>query len=456
MTSPSPAARPAGSPDERARHGRAARKRLSRSAHGRWIPGADRPDPLAVLAGQARTRVPALVPVRYGRMARSPFHFLRGSAAVMAADLAASEHTGLLVQLCGDAHPLNFGVFAAPDGTLLFDIDDFDETCPGPFEWDVKRLAAGAAVAARDNGHPDEAVRAAALAAAEAYRRGLRRLAGRGELDVWYERVDPRDIARLLRRTGRGGAAGAGPGGSRGRAGPRTPARLTEIRDGTRRIVAGPPLLDPVTGADLVALRKVFHDYRSSLTEERRVLLDRYRFVDAARRTAGVGGVGVRCHVVLLEGRGADDPLFLQIKEAERSVVEPHLPGAAHAHHGHRVVAGQRLIQAGTDIFLGWTTGPQGRHYYWRQLRAPQGSFELDGLTPHLLAGWASLCGTALARAHARSGDRIAIAAYLGGSDAFERAVATFAVRYADQNAADHAALVAALTDGTITAVTDV
>ncbi|MFE3179394.1 DUF2252 domain-containing protein [Streptomyces violascens] len=454
--SPSPAARPPTSPEERARHGRAARKRLSRSAHGRWIPGADRPDPLAVLAEQARTRVPELVPIRYGRMAESPFRFLRGSPAVMAADLAAQENTGLTVQLCGDAHLLNFGVFASPERALLFDVNDFDETCPGPFEWDVKRLAASVAVAARENGHPDADVRVSALAAAEAYRRGIRRLAARGELDVWYEHIDTRDIVRLVRRTGSHKAVEAGLAKARGRTGLRALAKLTEIRDGRRRIIEDPPLLDPVAVPDLVALRKIFSDYRSSLAEERRILLDRYRFVDAARKVVGVGSVGTRCYVVLLEGRDAADPLFLQIKEAERSVLEPHLPGAAHAHHGHRVVAGQRLMQAAGDIFLGWMTGPQGRHFYWRQLRDMKGSVDLDGMPAHLLGAYAGLCGTALARAHARSGDRIAIAAYLGGSDAFERAVATFAVRYAEQNAADHAALVAAVADGTIEAVTGI
>ncbi|RCH70335.1 DUF2252 domain-containing protein [Streptomyces sp. SDr-06] len=450
MTSPSPAT----SPDERARHGRAARKRLSRSAHGRWIPGADRPDPLTVLGEQARTWVPELVPIRYGRMAESALRFLCGSPAVMAADLAAQENTGLTVQLCGDAHLLNFGVFTSPERSLLFDVDDFDETCPGPFEWDVKRLAASVAVAARENGHRGQGVRVPALAAAEAYRRGMRRLACRGELDVWYEHIDTRDIVRLVRRTADRGATGLGPAAPRGRTDLPPLAKLTEIRDGRRRVVEDPPLLDPVDGPDLVALRKIFSDYRSSLAEEQRVLLDRYRFVDASRKAVGVGGIGPRCYLVLLEGRDAADPLFLQIKEAQRSVLEPHLPGVAPAHHGHRVVAGQRLLQAGGDIFLGWMTGPQGRHFYWRRLRDLKGAVDLGRMAPPVLAAYAGLCGTALARAHARSGDRIAVAAYLGGSDAFERAVATFAVRYADQNAADHAALAAAVADGTIEAAT--
>ncbi|WP_406009370.1 DUF2252 domain-containing protein [Streptomyces sp. NBC_00637] len=439
-------------PTDRAGRGRDARKRVSRSAHALWLPSVDRPDPVAMLERQGRDRLPELLPIRYGRMVASPFAFLRGSAALMAADLASQPHTGLTVQLCGDAHLLNFGLYASPERGLLFDLNDFDETFPGPFEWDVKRLAASVAVAARENGHPEPKVHRAALEAAAAYRTAVRRLSRLDELAVWYERIDAERLLPLLRSARRRGRAGGSLTRARRRTSLQALGKLTEVVDGRRRIIHDPPLIEPAGASDSAALRKIFSDYRSTLTEERRLLLDRYRFVDAARKVVGVGSVGTRCFIVLLAGRDTDDPLFLQIKEARASVLEDHLPSGPYLHPGHRVVAGQRLIQAAGDVFLGWMTGPQSRAFYWRQLRDPKGAAGVAGMSPADLAAYAGLCGTALARAHARSGDRIAIAGYLGGADTFERAVADFALTYADRTAADHAILGAAIAAGVVSA----
>ncbi|MFD4370961.1 DUF2252 domain-containing protein [Streptomyces sp. NPDC058486] len=439
-------------PSERAERGRAARKRVPRSSHGRWIPSSQRPDPLTVLERQAADRLPDLAPVRYGRMAASPFAFLRGAAAVMAADLGATRNTGLTVQLCGDAHLLNFGVYASPERTLLFDVNDFDETLPGPFEWDVKRLAASVTVAALQNGSPRPKAHRAALVAAESYRTTMRRLAALGELTVWYERIDAEEVAALVRprereRVSRGLAK------ARRRTSLQALDKLTaRDGDGGRHLAEDPPLLERVADLDRVGLGKIFSDYRSSLSEERRLLLDRYTFRDAARKVVGVGSVGTRCFVVLLEGRDGADPLILQIKEAGRSVLEAYLAPTAYPHQGRRVVCGQRLTQAASDIFLGWMTGPEQRHFYWRQLRDMKGSAEVESMTPALLREYAGLCGRALARAHARSGDRVAIAAYLGSSDVFDRAVADFSLAYAGQNADDYASLGAAIAAGMITA----
>ncbi|MEU3184160.1 DUF2252 domain-containing protein [Streptomyces sp. NPDC006923] len=439
-------------PAGRADLGRAARRQASRSSHGLWIPGADRLDPLTVLARQAATRAPELLPLRYERMAASPVAFLRGAAAVMAADLAGQPRTGLTVQLCGDAHLLNFGVSTAPDGSSLFDIGDFDETLPGPFEWDVKRLGASIAVAALDNGHSGAQARRAVRAAAEAYRKSMRRSAALGELDVWYEQTGPADGVPLPVRPGQHKRAETEPAPPRQRTALRALERLTDAPDGRRRLTPDPPLLEPLGRLDTAALRTIFTGYRSTLPEARRTLLDRFAFVEAARKVTGIGSVGTRCYVVLLEGRNTGEPLFLQIKEAERSVLEPHLRRSAYAQQGERVVAGQRLLQAAGDIFLGWVTGPEGRHFYWRRLRDTEGSTAVEGMPPDSLYAYAKLCGTALARAHARSGDRVAIAHYLGGTDAFARAIADFALRYSDRNAADHAALTAALAAGRLPA----
>ncbi|MFJ8659854.1 DUF2252 domain-containing protein [Streptomyces sp. NPDC093795] len=442
-------------PSERAARGRAARKHTPRSSHGRWIPSSERPHPIDVLERQSRDRLPDLVPLRYGRMATSPFAFFRGAAAVMAADLAAQRHTGLTVQLCGDAHLLNFGVYASPERTLLFDVNDFDETLPGPFEWDVKRLAASVAVAALQNGSTRPKAHRAALLATESYRTTVRRLAGLGELTVWYERIAADDLLPLVHRDERARFADR-LARARRRTSLQALGKLTEADPaGVRHIVDDPPLLERATDIDRVTLGKIFSDYRSSLAEERRILLDRYRFRDAARKVVGVGSVGTRCFVLLLEGRDEGDPLILQIKEAGPSVLETYLAPSAYSHQGRRVVCGQRLIQAASDIFLGWMTGPEERHFYWRQLRDMKGSAEVETMSPAALRDYAQLCGRALARAHARTGDRIAIAAYLGGSDVFDRGVADFALAYAGQNADDYAALGAAIAAGMVTAAPD-
>ncbi|GLW53547.1 DUF2252 domain-containing protein [Kitasatospora phosalacinea] len=437
--------------DERTEAGRAARKRAPRSTTGHWRPAADRPDPLAVLRAQAESRLPDLVPIRNGRMAASPFAFLRGAAAVMAADLATAPDSGLTVQLCGDAHLVNFGLFASPERALLFDLNDFDETLPGPFEWDVQRLAASLAVAARENGEGPEEAHRVVLGAVRAYREHVRELAALGELPVWYRRIDADDLpdqvkGKPRRRTEAGLAA------ARRRDSLQAAGKLTETTaNGRRRFKDQPPLIEHV-GFDADEVHGMLADYRATLPEERGRLLDRYRYVDTARKVVGVGSVGTRCFVVLLQGRDADDPLVLQVKEAEASVLEPYAGPSRYAHHGQRVVAGQRLTQAASDIFLGWMTGPGGRHFYWRQLRDMKGSAEVGQMTTRGLRAYAVLCGTALARAHARSGDRIAIAAYLGRSDTFDRAVAAFAHHYAELNTADHARLADAIASGEVQA----
>ncbi|MFE1319472.1 DUF2252 domain-containing protein [Kitasatospora phosalacinea] len=437
--------------DERTEAGRAARKRAPRSTTGHWRPAADRPDPLAVLRAQAESRLPDLVPIRNGRMAASPFAFLRGAAAVMAGDLATAPDSGLTVQLCGDAHLVNFGLFASPERALLFDLNDFDETLPGPFEWDVQRLAASLAVAARENGESPEDAHRVVLEAVRAYREHVRQLAGLGELPVWYRRIDAEDLLASLKGKPRQRIA-ADLAAARRRDSLQAAGKLTETApNGRRRFKDQPPLIEHV-GFDTDEVRSLLADYRATLPEERGRLLDRYRYVDTARKVVGVGSVGTRCFVVLLQGRDADDPLVLQVKEAQASVLEPYAKPSQYGHHGQRVVAGQRLTQAASDIFLGWMTGPGGRHFYWRQLRDMKGSAEVGTMTTRALRSYASLCGTALARAHARSGDRIAIAAYLGRSDTFDRAVAAFAHHYAELNTADHARLADAIASGEVQA----
>jgi uncharacterized protein (DUF2252 family) len=451
MTTTGPTAPPA-SPLTGSAAGRAARGAVPRSAHGPVPRTADRPDPIAILEQQARTRVPELVPIRYGRMAASRFAFLRGAPAVMAADLASTPNTGLTVQLCGDAHLSNFGFFASPERALLFDLNDFDETLPGPFEWDVKRLAASVAVAARDNGDPDQAALEAARAAVRSYRKRIRSLARQGDLEVWYERLDTADLLPAVRKANRAEAR-AELAKARGRTSLQALEKLTETNDdGERRIRHDPPLLEPIDPRDLSLVHEVHQDILHSLADDRRALLSRYRLVDAAVKVVGVGSVGTRCFVVLLEGRTTGDPLFLQVKEAEESVLSAHLGPSAYRHQGRRVVAGQQLTQAASDIFLGWATGPAGRFFYVRQLRDMKGSVEVGRLTAPMLARYAAVCGEALARAHARSGDRAAIAAYLGRGDTFDGAVAEWALSCADRTDADHAALLAAIDAGRITA----
>lgn len=452
--------------DSRTR-GKRARERTPRSSHGGWAPAADRRDPVAILEEQAADRVEELVPIRYGRMLVSPFAFYRGAAAVMAADLAATPTTGITVQACGDAHLANFGGFAAPDRRLIFDINDFDETLPGPWEWDVKRLAASLEIAGRDREFGRKQRLVAVQSAAAEYREQMRRLARMGNLEAWYERVDldllrdsfadlaeEEDVARFNKSVAK----------ARSKTSERAYAKLAREVDGEVRIVSDPPLITPLEElldaasleTTVAELRRVFADYRATLPQNLRKLIDRFRFVDIARKVVGVGSVGTRAWIVLLVGRDRGEPLFLQIKEAQRSVLEPYAAKSIYARQGRRVVEGQRVMQAAGDILLGWmsVTGFDGkrRDFYVRQLWDAKGSARIDRMTPRALAIYARLCGGALANAHARSGDRIAIASYLGGGDHFDRAMVEFAARYADQNERDYAALRAAADSGRVRA----
>jgi uncharacterized protein (DUF2252 family) len=433
--------------------GKERRRDLPRSRHGEWEPPAGR-DPLATLAAQDRSRVAELVPVRYGRMLASPFSFFRGGAAVMAADLAADPDTGLRVQLCGDAHLSNFGVFAAPDRRLVFDCNDFDETCPGPFEWDVKRLAASVAVAGRERGFGRGERRRALEATGEGYRAAMREFAAMRNLDVWYARVDVESERERLR-----GALSAARrremkrklDKAREKDSLRALRKLTTTDgDGRPRIIAEPPLITPLAdladGAESVdGLRPILDAYTSTLSDDRRRLVASYEYVDATRKVVGVGSVGTRAWVILMLGRDSGDPLFLQAKEAGPSVLEPYAGESEYPNHGRRVVEGQRLMQAASDIFLGWVSAQgldaRARCFYVRQLWDGKGSVDVERVSAGELGLYGALCARTLARAHARSGDRAAIAAYLGRGDAFDRAIAEFAERYADQNELDYAAL---------------
>ncbi|MFI2425256.1 DUF2252 domain-containing protein, partial [Streptomyces sp. NPDC018955] len=453
MAVPSPFSAPL-SPAERAAYGKEARGRAPRSSHGRFEAARDRPDPVDVIERQSETRLPELVPVRYGRMLESPFRFYRGAAAIMAADLGPAPDTGLTVQLCGDAHLLNFRLLASPERRLVFDINDFDETYTGPFEWDVKRLAASLAVAGRANGFPVEAQDETVRACVKAYRRRMREFAGMRTLDVWYAQDDADRLRELMTsstdREARRRAARAAAR-ARTRTHLQAFAKLTRATPGGRRIAPDPPLITPLgdlvddPSAEEKALREVLDGYARSLSSEHRHLLGRYRLVDVARKVVGVGSVGTRCWIVLLLGRDDDDPLLLQAKEAQESVLAPYTRGERYDNQGRRVVAGQRLIQTTSDILLGWThaVGLDGRprDFYVRQLRDWKGIARPETMDPALLRLFARLCGASLARAHARSGDPVAIAAYLGRGDRFDRALAGFAQDYADRNERDFEAL---------------
>jgi uncharacterized protein (DUF2252 family) len=454
-------------PAERAARGRAARADVPRSSHAAFTPAADRPDPVALLEEQAASRVPELVPIRYGRMLVSPFTFYRGAALIMAADLAAGPSSGLQVQLCGDAHLSNFGLFGSPERRLVFDLNDFDETLPGPFEWNVKRLAASLEVAGHNDGYADAERRRIVLAATEAYRTAMTAFAGMGNLGVWYARLDveealPRVEAELDRR--RVKALRASLAKVRTRDSVQALAKLTEHQDRELQIVSQPPLIVPlqellpeVEATKLTeGLAGLLRRYAASLPADRRHLLGQYRLVQLARKVVGVGSVGTRAWIGLLVGRDGADALFLQLKEAQASVLERFLPRSRYRSHGQRVVAGQRLMQAASDIFLGWerVTGLDGqdRDFYVRQLRDWKASADPEAMRPKGMAVYAKLCGWTLARAHARSGDRIAIAAYLGKGDGFDRAILEFAEAYADQNERDHRALGAAVKAGRVKA----
>ena len=459
-------------PSEREAAGRAARAKARRKSHASWEVGSDRPDPVKTLTAQDATRVPELVPIRHGRMLASPFTFYRGAAAIMAADLGATPGSGLDVQLCGDAHLSNFGVFMAPDRRLIFDINDFDETHRGPFEWDVKRLAASFAVAGRALGLKASRRRTAIAAAAAGHRNEIRRLARMRDIDVWYARVELESLEPVVdslslrqRKALAKEAAKAEHKDSL-----RALAKLTHTDGKLLRIRSDPPLIVPVDemlqdGADPAAIeahiRGLIEAYRGSLSPDVRQLMDRYRYVHLAHKVVGVGSVGTRCWIVLLLGRDAEDPLFLQVKEAGPSVLSPFAGGVRYRHNGRRVVEGQRLMQAASDIMLGWISAEgvidgKPRDFYVRQLWDGKGSAEIETMDSEVLRQYASLCGQTLAHGHARSGDRIAIASYLGGGDGFDKAICDFAHAYADQNERDYAEFADAVDSGRLEAERDI
>jgi uncharacterized protein (DUF2252 family) len=427
--------------------GKAARRAVPRSNHAEWKPASR--DPAEILARQDESRVPELVPIRYERMLASSFAFFRGGAAIMAADLATTPATGLEAQLCGDAHLSNFGIYSAPDRRLVFDCNDFDETCRGPFEWDVKRLAASIAIAGRERGFSAKERDRAVCGAVGSYRNSIRRFAGMRNIDVWYSRLDVEPVLEVLRSQmdeNRLRRVEQGLAKARGKDSLRALRKLTHEVDGELRIVSDPPFITPIEdlaeAADAMSrLGLILDAYRESLTDDRRHLIGSYGYVHAARKVVGVGSVGTRAWIVLLLGKDSDDPLFLQAKEAQVSVLEPYAGQSPYSNHGRRVVEGQRLMQAASDVFLGWvaTKGldEERRCFYVRQLWDGKGSVEIERLSPSDLAIYGTLCGEALARAHARSGERVAISSYLGKGKSFDKALASFAEAYADQNERD-------------------
>jgi uncharacterized protein (DUF2252 family) len=477
------------------------------SSHAGWVPAADRPDPVTLLTEQNVHREQDLVAVRHGRMMVSPFTFYRGAARIMASDLAGTPTAGLTAQLCGDAHLSNFGGFASPERRLVFDLNDFDETLPGPFEYDVKRMAASFTIAARNNGFTAAEGRDATIAAVRAYREAMADFAKMGTMDLWYAHISEDDLnAALARLTAeaektksakskakdakgreaksKNGKAKSGKDGgladadqlqalraaeknlrkAHTRDSLQALSKLGELVDGRYRIVSQPPVVVPlrdwntlydVPNVDVEpAIRELFREYRATLQDDRRHLLERFEVVDVARKVVGVGSVGTRAFIVLLQGRDAQDPLFLQVKEATRSVLEDHLPKSRYHNPGERVVQGQRMIQAASDIYLGWSKGIQtDRYFYWRQLRDMKTSAVVENMSAFALAFYARLCGWTLARAHARSGDAIAMAAYLGHDDTFDNSITDFSERYADQNEKDYEAFITAVSSGRIEAV---
>ncbi len=437
---------------ERTEIGRAARARVPASSHRDWKPAPDRPDPIALLEEQAKTRVPELVPIRYGRMAVSPFTFFRGAALPMAVDLSSTPNSGLIVQACGDAHLSNFGLFASPERDLLFDVNDFDETLPGPWEWDLKRLAASLVVAGRALGLDADANAHSVHAAVHSYRQRMAEFAQMSALQVFYSRVDVDAITSYVNKRARPFLDSTVKSTSKHDSLHELP-KLTEVdTDGRRRIKEIPPILvhraDMTTEVTTIGLAS----YRASLLHDRQVLFDRYQLVDWALKVVGVGSVGLIAVVVLLDEGADEDPVFLQVKQAEASVLERFVGPSTFATSGERVVAGQRVLQAATDVMLGWLVGPAGRQFYLRQLQDQKGSAVIEAMTADDLLEWGRLCGWALARGHAKSGDPAAIAGYLGDDNAIDHAFADFAAAYADQNEKDHAALVAAIASGRVIA----
>ena len=467
--------------EERRAKGRGARQRSPLSGHSGWGPADDRADPVALLEAQNLTREPDLVPVRHGRMMVSPFTFYRGAAKIMAADLKETPIAGLDVQLCGDAHLSNFGVFASPERALVFDLNDFDETLPGPFEYDVKRMAASFTIAGRNNGFTKADTRAATLASVASYREMMAQFAAMGNMEIWYARLSEDDLMKAI--SAAAGQAKTKKEAAQAQLGVKV-ARLTtakahtrdslqalsklgELVDGRFRIVSQPPVVVPARDLEAMygysaeqiqdLIHEEFRSYRMTLQTDRRHLLERFEIVDMARKVVGVGSVGTRAFIVLLQGRDERDPLFLQVKEATASVLEDHLPKSRFKQPGERVVQGQRMMQAASDIYLGWTKGIEANRYlYWRQLRDMKGSAVVEAMTPLGLRFYAGICGWTLARAHARSGDAVALAEYLGKSDKFDRSITDFSERYADQNERDYRAFAEAIRSGRLQAITGV
>ncbi len=455
-----PKARPWAHQKARAEAGRSIRKLTPRTAHGEFEAASGR-DPIAILGAQEQDRLPSLVPLRHQRMAASPFAYYRGTPAVMAFDLSSGARTGIYVQASGDAHLSNFGLFASPERTLVFDANDFDETLPAPWEWDVKRLATSCVIAGRSNGLSAAQCRGTALLAVKTYRESMRNIfSPMPLLQIWYARITEADILAaadeaigyLKLPTSRRERAVAILDKARRRDEMRAFDHLTSTIDGRRVIVDDPPTVQHVDFAESAeTINAAFEAYRSSLSEERRVLLKRYQLVDMALKVVGVGSVGTRCYVVLLEGQSEADPLILQVKEAAASVLAPYVKHVHRENEGERVVVGQRLMQSTSDIFLGWTRGPAKRDFYFRQLWDMKGSVEISALEPAGLMFYSALCGRSLARAHARSGDPVAIASYLGSGDTFDCAIADFAEAYADVNERDYGAFQAAIKEGRVT-----
>jgi uncharacterized protein (DUF2252 family) len=468
--------------EERRASGKAARERVLPAGHSDWATAPGRPDPVALLDEQNATREADLVPVRHGRMLASPFTFYRGAARIMAADLKDTPTAGLTVQLCGDAHLSNFGAFASPERRLLFGLNDFDETLPGPFEYDVKRMAASFTIAARNNGFATADANAATSASVTAYREQMAAFARMGTMDVWYASVSDADVTNAIgqhrdARTGKPARSAdqktmtkrlrKAALKARTRDSLQALSKLGEMVDGRHRIISQPPFIVPLRelapqlGREVEELETIIEDqfraYRQTLQPDRRHLLEKFEVIDMARKVVGVGSVGTRAYIVLLRGRDSGDPLFLQAKEATRSVLEDHLPESRYHQPGERVVQGQRLMQAASDIFLGWTQGAEeNRHLYWRQLRDMKGSAAVETMDPSGLGFYGGLCGRTLARAHARSGDPVAIAAYLGKKDGFDRSITDFAQRYADQNEQDYHAFTDAVATGRLVATSDI
>jgi uncharacterized protein (DUF2252 family) len=454
--------------DDRRAQGKEAGNRTPSSSHAGWEPATGRPDPVALLEEQNVTREPDLVPVRHGRMMVSPFTFYRGAAKIMAADLKDTPTAGLTVQLCGDAHLSNFGGFGSPERRLLFDLNDFDETLPGPFEYDVKRMAASFTIAARNNGFSKGEARDVTTTSVAAYRGAMAEFAQMRTLDIWYAHLADEDILAAVRTQTKDKKAAKrakkNMAKSRTRDSLQALTKLAELVDGRYRIASRPPIVVPLRdlaatyGLSPAEVDKTIHGhfigYRKTLQDDRRRLLERFELVDVARKVVGVGSVGTQAWIALLQGRDGEDPLFLQVKEATASVLEDHLPKSRFRQPGARVVQGQRMMQAASDIFLGWTKSADGsRHFYWRQLRDMKSSVDVETMSPTSLGVYAEACGWTLARAHARSGDPIAVNECLGDSDGFDRAIADFSKRYADQNDRDYEEFVNAIRSGRLQAL---